>query len=234
MNLNLIKNLPHYDRSFKTLILSEFELFKSERSINNIDLYEDNLKSSNKETIERFKTYFLFRLHSRIEDIMTESKDYVFSDENISPDRLSNTLDGLKKQIDIWFDKIKGENHELKKHKPKSLKLLCYELFFEYCNKLKNFHNEYLQFLKQHFEDFDFSHQKYFVNLKHDENTYSSNTAKSPLMTKTEVAEYLKISVRQVTNLENMKHFKRNNHVGNSPRYLRSEIENYANIGNTN
>ncbi|WP_027137234.1 helix-turn-helix transcriptional regulator [Gaetbulibacter saemankumensis] len=232
MTLNQIKHLPQYDKSFKKLILKEFELFKTERGHKNIDLDTDNLEASNKEAIGHFKTYFLLRQQSKIEDLLSESKDYVFSDKNISPDRLSNALDGLKKQIDTWLEKIKGENHDLKKHKPKSLKLSCYELFFEYCNKLKHFHNEFLQFLKRHFKDFDFSHQKYFVNIKHNEDTYSSNPTKTPLMTKTEVAEYLKISVRQVTNLENMKHFKRNNHIGNSPRYLRSDIEKYANTRN--
>lgn len=226
MNLNKLHYLAHYDKTFKKLILEDFELFKSERGISAIDLLKDSLKASNKEQIGQFRTYFLFRTNSRIEDLTTESKDEVYSNQNITPERISNVLEGLKKQIDIWENKIKGESNELKKHKPKSLKLFCYKVYFEYCNKLKHFHNEFLQFIKRHFKDFDFS-QNYFVNLNQEE--YASNTVKSTLMTKSEVAEYLKVSVRQVTNLENLKHFTRNNHVGNSPRYLRSDIEKYAN-----
>jgi hypothetical protein len=226
LNLNKIKYLPYYNKSFKKLILEEFDQFKSERSVKDIDLLKDNSNNSNKEFTEQFRMYFLLRSNSRIEDIMTECKDEVYSGLNISPERLSNALEGFKKQIDIWVSKIQGERHELKKHKPKSLKLFCYEVFFEYCNKLKSFHNEYLQFLKQNFKDFDFN-QNYFINLN--EEDYRPNNVKSTLMTKTEVAEYLKVSVRHVTNLENLEYFKRNNHVGNSPRYLRSEIEKYAN-----
>lgn len=223
MNINHLKSFVNY-HNFEKLLVSEFQTFKEENH-----LKADTLTDLTKDNIQAFKNYFLLRQHSTTEGIISDVKDYILSDEAVNIDTIINSLEGLKKQIDIWKIKI-GQEINLKSHSNlTNWKIYAYDLFFIYCESFEKLILELIVFIKKQtgkevevFSKFKPSDKKFFP-----QNEISKSD--SELMTRNEVADYLRVTPRQVINLENSGYFTRANTIGGrSVRYLRRDIENYA------
>ena len=224
---------PHYDNSFKILLIKELEGFLKEKNIKDINLKRERLTASNIEIIKRFKNYFLIRNKSHLDSFLSEIKEQIWSDEKMIAERVLDALEGFEKQINTWESKIKGEKNELNSSNPKNINLEYYEIYFLYSEQLKSLHNELLSFIKKRFINFDFNSKKYFTKIKTlDLKKHTSN--QTQLMTQKEVAEFLRITDRQVRNLEKNNHFKRITNISSSPRYSRDEIEKYSGLRKEN
>lgn len=223
MKINNLKSFVNY-HNFERLFLSEFETFKIENNYK-----ADNLSHLTKDNIQAFKSYFLLRQNSITEGIISDLKDHILSDEAVNLDRIINSLEGLKKQIDIWKIKI-GQEVNLKSDSSQTnWKIYAYELFFVYCEIFEKSIFELIEFIEKQtgkkvevFSSFNPSKQRFLPQDKF-------SKSESELLTRNEVAEYLKVTYRQVINLENNGYFTRTNTIGGrGVRYLRKDIENYA------
>jgi len=223
VKINNLKALVNY-HNFEKLLVSEFETFKTENN-----LKTDSLSDLTKNNIQAFKNYFLLRQNSIGESLISDLKDHILSDEAVNLDRIINSLEGLKKQIDIWRIKIGQEVNLKSDFSRTNWKIYAYDLFFVYCESFENLILELIEFIEKQtgnkvevFSTFKPSKQKF---LPQDE--ISKN--ESELMTRNEVSDYLKVTYRQVINLENSGYFTRTNTIGGrGVRYLRKDIENYA------
>ncbi len=218
-------NSPNYDNSFKKLLGCEIGKFCEERNLQGINLFSGNIKKSSLEGLQSFKQYFLLRSQSGIDAFLTTLTEDFLTSNKSNVEVLVNILNGLRKQTKIWEDKITWEFQEMKRINPKSIKIFCYDLYFNYLVQLKTFHNECLTFLKSHNGDVDFQELQYFTRVSESFNENYSKTI-SPLMTKGEVAEFLGLTPRHVYNLEKAGCFNRVSKSGR-PRYLKKDIEDY-------
>jgi predicted DNA-binding transcriptional regulator AlpA len=223
VKINHLKALVNY-HNFEKLLLSEFETFKTENNFK-----ADSLRDLTKNNIQAFKSYFFLRQNSIKEGLISDLKDYILSDEAVNIDTIINSLEGLKKQIDIWRIKI-GQEVNLKSDSSQAnWKIYAYELFFIYCESFEKLILELIVFIEKQtgrkvevFSTFKPSEKKFFP-----QNEISKSD--SELMTRNEVADYLRVTPRQVINLENSGYFPRTNTIGGrSVRYLKKDIENYA------
>lgn len=229
MNFHLIPKQIYFNHGFIKKFDEEFKLFCKEKGVNPNLLNSTNMRERDIDKFENFRKYFLWRNKSHLDILIGEIKtNLLIPDNKTEVQRQLIILESLKNQIESWTNKIKYEQETISKKPNQKLKNYTYDLYFQYCKQYKKLYNELLSFTKQNHPDLDFENQKFYTNL---ENTTKpqSTIENSPLLTQKEVASYLKVSARQVRNLEDNKHINRCATVGRSPRYLKSEIENYLN-----
>jgi hypothetical protein len=184
---------------------------------------------TNKTKFDNFKIYFLFRQKSRIAILFSDLKDYIIDNNKLSLDKLLNVYESLGFLINVWEGKIEHEYELLSKSGTNSSKLFCYKVFFEYCGLYLTFNEAYLEFLKKHFKKFDLNEKQYRLDIIQKDTSFDIKNESSELMTRQEVADFLKISYRHVINLEEAGHFERCSTIGaRTPRFQRSHIEQYA------
>ncbi|MDC7997375.1 helix-turn-helix transcriptional regulator [Gilvibacter sediminis] len=223
MNMGEIKSLFNYHK-FERLFLNEFNQY----------LKENNLSAGSIDTLDNahqknFHSFFLLRQTAQMETLLHDAKDEILRMDKTSFSIVENHLQGISKQREIWKTKIQNEHSFREEHSASPWKLIAYDYYFEYAELYKRLIVQLKELAEDHFAEEIELMIDWKLNSSNQENTRNSGNGKSELMTINEVAEYLKVTRRQIYNLEENGHISRVNTVGaRSVRFLRSDIEAYA------